>query len=288
MRSSKVSQLIERMLVFESVKEEEENPGSWIKAIRTEQAMSAGDLGRKLGTTRQSAYALERGEQDGSITLKMLRKAAKAMGMELVYGFAPIDRKQVHPIWRARLDERTIYGPQEDNSAVLFYIKSLIGYHRWAHEKTMPIVKDLTPEDWVRDTGGSFPTLKALYQHMLLADYRWLQRWQGIPKASLPAHYVVEGYESLETLFKPQLLELENVAREISLEGIDEPIHFITGSGLDVTQPFWQTLCQVVNHGTYHRGQVTNALRVLGKQPMPTDIFLFFREDATNADSKNS
>ncbi len=58
-----------------------------------------------------------------------------------------------------------------------------------------------------------------------------------------------------------------------------QPINFITAKGLNVTQPYWQTLYQVVNHGTYHRGQVTNMLRMLDREPVGTDIFLFFREN---------
>jgi uncharacterized damage-inducible protein DinB len=38
----------------------------------------------------------------------------------------------------------------------------------------------------------------------------------------------------------------------------------------------------LVNHGTYHRGQVTTLLRQLGAQPILTDLMHFFyRERAT-------
>ena len=51
-----------------------------------------------------------------------------------------------------------------------------IEYHLWAHKKVFRQLADLSPEEWSRDTGGSFPSLRALYQHLLEADYRWLQR----------------------------------------------------------------------------------------------------------------
>jgi len=153
-------------------------------------------------------------------------------------------------------------------------------YHVWAHERVLTALSGLTAEDWRTDTGGSFPTLMALYQHLLEADYRWLQRWKGVPFADTPPHYVVEGYESLETLFRPQLAELRAEGKRFLDSDADRMVHFITAKGLQVTQPFWQTLYQVVNHGTYHRGQVANMLRVLGRQPVGTDIFLFFLEKA--------
>jgi uncharacterized damage-inducible protein DinB len=34
----------------------------------------------------------------------------------------------------------------------------------------------------------------------------------------------------------------------------------------------------LVNHGSYHRGQVTTLLRQLGAQPILTDLMHFYRE----------
>jgi len=154
----------------------------------------------------------------------------------------------------------------------------LIEYHLWAHKKMFRQLADLTAEDWNKNTGGSWASLKALYQHLLEADYRWLMRWKGVPFADIPPHFVVGGYESLETLWLPQLDELLTVAGQFIAGDAGQLVNFVTGKGLHVTQPWWQTLYQVVNHGTYHRGQVTNALRILNRQPATTDIFLFFLE----------
>lgn len=157
-----------------------------------------------------------------------------------------------------------------------------IDYHVWANKKMLEQLPDLTAEDWNMQLGGSFPTMKALYQHIVEADYRWLQRWKGVPFAETPPEMVVDGYASLQALWLPLLDEQVTLAKErlAAGAGAEEPVHFITGKGLHVTQPFWQTLYQVVNHGTYHRGQVTNMLRMLDRQAVGTDIFLFFRENA--------
>ena len=151
-------------------------------------------------------------------------------------------------------------------------------YHAWAHERLLACVAGLSSDQWTRNTGGSFPTLRALYQHVLEADYRWLQRWKGVPIAEVPRHFVVEGYESLDVLFRPQLKEILSEGRQFLAADAERNVYFITAKGLHVNQPFWQTLYQVVNHGTYHRGQVVDALRVLGGQTVGTDIFLFFGE----------
>jgi len=63
----------------------------WIKAIRLGLGMSLKQLGNLLSMTKQSAMELERREKEGSITLKTLRETARALDMELVYGFVPKD-----------------------------------------------------------------------------------------------------------------------------------------------------------------------------------------------------
>ena len=41
------------------------------------------------------------------------------------------------------------------------------------------------------------------------------------------------------------------------------------------TRPLGETLVHIVNHGTYHRGQVATLLRQLGKIPASTDYLLY-------------
>jgi uncharacterized damage-inducible protein DinB len=45
----------------------------------------------------------------------------------------------------------------------------------------------------------------------------------------------------------------------------------------------WQALQHVVNHSTYHRGQVAMLLRQSGAKPKFTDLIYFYRERAGQA-----
>lgn len=66
-------------------------PTGWIKAVRTAIGMSLQQLSKRLSITRQSAQEIEQREKDGSITIKSLREAARALDMQLVYGFVALD-----------------------------------------------------------------------------------------------------------------------------------------------------------------------------------------------------
>lgn len=64
-------------------------PRGWIRAIREALGMSAADLARRLGLTRQAVSQMEASEADGSIRLDTLRRAADALGCVLVYAVVP-------------------------------------------------------------------------------------------------------------------------------------------------------------------------------------------------------
>jgi uncharacterized damage-inducible protein DinB len=49
-------------------------------------------------------------------------------------------------------------------------------------------------------------------------------------------------------------------------------------SGNPHSAPLVQLLQHVVNHGTYHRGQVTTMLRQVGAETVALDMLYFFRE----------
>jgi DNA-binding XRE family transcriptional regulator len=72
---------------------EEKTPShqGWIQHTRNKFRLTADNLGKKLGVTRQAVGALEKSERDGGIRLSSLQKAAEALNCEFVYYFTPKD-----------------------------------------------------------------------------------------------------------------------------------------------------------------------------------------------------
>ena len=89
--SLQIQQLNTKMLAYASLQKVAPPPTGWIKAIRNAIGMSMLQLGNRLSITKQSVQDMERREKDGSITIKALREAARALDMQLVYGFVPND-----------------------------------------------------------------------------------------------------------------------------------------------------------------------------------------------------
>lgn len=84
-------QLSKKMETFSALKSVVVPPTGWVKAIRAALGISAAQLGHKLSITRQGVMELEKREKDGAVTIKLLQETARALDMQLVYGFVPND-----------------------------------------------------------------------------------------------------------------------------------------------------------------------------------------------------
>jgi len=61
----------------------------WISSVREALGITLDQIGKQIGSSRQAVQQLERAEATDRITLGALRRAAEAMGCELVYALVP-------------------------------------------------------------------------------------------------------------------------------------------------------------------------------------------------------
>ena len=64
--------------------------GGWIRNVRQALGMTLRQLGQRMDISPQAAGALETREQDGSISLATLTKAARALGCEVRFALVPV------------------------------------------------------------------------------------------------------------------------------------------------------------------------------------------------------
>lgn len=157
---------------------------------------------------------------------------------------------------------------------------SLIAYHNWANRNTFDQVKSLSTSEFEQHLGGSFPSLKLTITHLLISDWMWLNRWQGNSKVTIPADWDTSTVGSIEAIWQPIQEKIEHYFQADLTARLEETVTFrAVSTGDTYTVPLWQTINHVANHGTYHRGQITNMVRMLGYQPVKTDLFIFYNEE---------
>jgi uncharacterized damage-inducible protein DinB len=154
----------------------------------------------------------------------------------------------------------------------------MLDYHYWARTRLLDAVATLTPEQYTRDMGSSFKSVRETLTHIYAAEWAWHERWHGrSPTALLPPDQFAD-VAALRDAWSALEGKVRAYVAGLGAE-IDRVIDYKLLSGQPGASPVWQMVQHVVNHASYHRGQVTTLMRQLGAPPAKSmDMIAFFRE----------
>jgi uncharacterized damage-inducible protein DinB len=159
-------------------------------------------------------------------------------------------------------------------------IAELHKYNHWANDQSLSAVSRLNEQQFTRPLGNSFSSVRDSLVHILGAEWIWLERWnRRSPRALLSA----EELPTVEQI-KARWKQVEE-GRDVFLQGLrpsdlNTAVSYVNRQGETWTYPLWQQMVHVVNHSTYHRGQITTLLRQLGAEPVSTDLLRYYDEQA--------
>ncbi len=161
-------------------------------------------------------------------------------------------------------------------------IRLLYDYNSWANRRTLDACGALTDEQFTRDLGSSFRSVRDTLAHIMGAEWIWLERWHGSSPSALPKADQFPNFASLRQRWAEIESDLLRFVASLSQEALTGALSYRTFDGKPYSQPLWQMLQHLANHGSYHRGQVTTMLRQLGAKPISTDLIGFYRERASS------
>jgi uncharacterized damage-inducible protein DinB len=160
-------------------------------------------------------------------------------------------------------------------------IRVLYDYNAWANHRSLDAASALTAEKFVQPMGSSFGSVRDTLAHLYGAEWIWLERFQGRSPSSLPDTTQFKDLRSLRERWNELEARLLGFVRGLTQTDVDRVFEYKTLKFGVYSNPLCESLQHLVNHGTYHRGQVTTLLRQLGAQPIATDLIHFHRERAT-------
>lgn len=158
-------------------------------------------------------------------------------------------------------------------------IRELYAYNRWANARALDIAATLTHDEQHRQLGTSYDSVLGTLVHILWAEWVWLGRWRPHAPGDLNPQSTSDllelrqrwaAFESEQTRFVSKLVN-NDLVRMISYEN---------PPGTPWSYSLQHMLQHVVNHSTYHRGQLTSMFRTLGATPRPFDFLVYFDERA--------
>ena len=156
-------------------------------------------------------------------------------------------------------------------------LAALLSYNRWADQAMLDALRTLPHEDYVREPVPGWASARSTVVHAADALNIWARRIAGetptrratedeVPTLDDAARLLNDGHDAFDRLLAAQTPEsLAAVWSHHDLAGVEH------------RQPLWSVFRHVVNHATYHRGQVASKLRRLGIDPPATDLIVWAR-----------
>jgi uncharacterized damage-inducible protein DinB len=157
-------------------------------------------------------------------------------------------------------------------------LRTMLDYHYWARDRLLEAIERLTSEELNRDLGSSFRSIRETVVHTYAAEWAWHSRWQGQSPTVLMTSEAFPDVASIRRAWTEHETKMRAFLEELGEAGIARVLEYKLLSQQPGSSPFWQMLQHVVNHASYHRGQVTTMLRQLGAQPPKSmDMIAYYR-----------
>ena len=159
------------------------------------------------------------------------------------------------------------------------HLQMLTRYKAWANELIFGAVSALPAEEFTRERQTPFKTMLMTLNHVYVVD--------DIFKAHLQGRE--HGYTARNTETAPALADLWEAtqqmdrwyidrADELGEDALSETIAFTFVGGGAGAMTRQDILLHVVNHGTYHRGFVSDMMYQVPVKPPANDLPVFLRD----------
>ena len=159
-------------------------------------------------------------------------------------------------------------------------LKSLYTYNRWANRRVLEACRTLGPGQYENEPAPGWTSIRATLVHLADATWIWARRIEGeavtvraseaeVPTLDDAGRLLDRGQDAFDRLV--DTLPADRLAAVWSYRNLD---------GRELSLPLWAVFRHVVNHATYHRGQIASKFGRLGVAPAQTDFVLWAIEKA--------
>jgi uncharacterized damage-inducible protein DinB len=155
-------------------------------------------------------------------------------------------------------------------------LKQLIAYQLWANQQILAVIYNLPSEKQQIEIASSFNSIYKTVLHIWDAESIWWQRIKLQERIQIPS----QNFNGTMLEAGSGLLELnllwKNWVENASTMSLEHVTQYYNNKKENFKQPVWQIVLHVVNHGTYHRGQLINMLRQVGVEKLPQTDFTYW------------
>lgn len=151
-------------------------------------------------------------------------------------------------------------------------------YNSWANGKMCSFLESLTNVQLDLEQNSSFTSIRKTAEHIADCEYNWLKRIKGDSNWEFKAEKFQGDVKKLSQFWLEQSSQFVKVAGENNAESLEKVIPYKNIKGDPFQNELYKIITHVMNHTTYHRGQLVTMLRGAGFTDLSsTDLITFYR-----------
>jgi len=161
------------------------------------------------------------------------------------------------------------------------YFLVLADYNIWANNIAIEWLDQINDEQWEQATISSFSSVKQTAIHIASAENIWIDFWKNVPDPVFLSAGFKGTKNDLIAIWRRSSAGLKEFVEAYPEENYRQQITFRYPRGGEGRMELWQTFSHIINHSTYHRGQLVTTLRQAGFTKFSSiDLAVYYRARA--------
>ena len=157
-------------------------------------------------------------------------------------------------------------------------IKILHAYNSWSNNRIFDALTQIPTDQYMKEMKGSHGSIHGTLVHIVGAEKLWQSRWRGTAEMALLTAPDVPSLAALRSIWEEVGRGTAAFIGSLTDRKLSETLQVKSLSAGTVTLTYWQSFQHIVDHSTYHRGQIVTMMRQLNTTPPSTAMLLFYRE----------
>ncbi|MFP7226083.1 DinB family protein [Priestia filamentosa] len=175
---------------------------------------------------------------------------------------------------------------KENEFGLVNHILNQYHYHVWANERLFTHLKNIPSSAFHKEITSVFPTLSTALIHIYFTEVIWLKVMEGgkleeideyVNRTKLTQNYAQKEIGEIENLFKQLKAKYQTVFKEMQVLTKRLSIQHPKLGDSNIFN--YELIQHLINHATYHRGNITAMLRQLGYKGIATDYVFYLIEN---------
>lgn len=151
---------------------------------------------------------------------------------------------------------------------------------RWADQQSLVAARSVPDEGYYKELGISAGSLHKLLVHCMAAQWLWLCRFRGESPKRIEDETDYPTRMDLEQRWPLVHAALIDFVGRQSQQALQAGVSYHDTRGEVHTAPLRDMVLHLIDHGSYHRGQINTLIKLGGGKPVPVSYRLFAMERA--------